>query len=126
MTHTAQPQPLPTIRACPFDPPEELTRLRAAEPVSPLLYVDGSVGWLVTGHAQALVVLADRRFSARKELQKLPVPWAGQMKREPAGPGEFIFMDPPEHTRFRKLLIGQFTMRQNDSTHAALSVSNCR
>jgi cytochrome P450 len=112
MTQTTEPQPLPTIRTCPFDPPEELARLRAAEPVSSLLYVDGSVGWLVTGHAQAQTVLADRRFSARKELQKLPVQWAGQMEREPAGPGEFIFMDPPQHTRFRKLLVGHFTMRR--------------
>ena len=112
MPPTLRAQPLPTVRSCPFDPPEELTQLRAVAPVSPLLYVDGSQGWLVTGHAPAQTVLADQRFSARKELQKLPVEWGGQMERDPAGPGEFIFMDPPEHTRFRKLLVGQFTMRR--------------
>ncbi len=108
----AAPQPLPTTRTCPFDPPEELARLRSEQPVNPLVYADGSVGWLVTGHAEAQTVLTDPRFSARKELQKLPVKWAGQMERKPAGPGEFIFMDPPGHTRYRKLLAGQFTMRR--------------
>ncbi|HZN19881.1 MAG TPA: cytochrome P450 [Micromonosporaceae bacterium] len=113
MTQThATPPPLPTVRTCPFDPPEELTALGGTRPVTRLRYADGSVGWLVTGHPEAQAVLSDPRFSARKELQRLPVQWLGHMERVPAGPGEFIFMDPPEHTRFRKLLAGQFTMRR--------------
>lgn len=112
MTNTCAAPPLPTVRTCPFDPPEELTRIREEQPVSRLRYADGSIGWLVTGHPEAQLVLADPRFSARKELQRLPVNWAGQMAREQAGPGEFIFMDPPEHSRYRKMLAGQFTMRR--------------
>jgi cytochrome P450 len=105
-------RPLPTVRTCPFDPPEELIQIQGEHPVSRLVYADGSVGWLVTGYAEAQAVLADSRFSARKELQKLPVDWAGQMERKPAGAGEFIFLDPPAHSRYRKLLAGQFTMRR--------------
>jgi cytochrome P450 len=112
MTQIQEPRPLPIERSSPFDPPEELIRLGSRQPVSRLVYADGSVGWLVTGHAEAQTVLGDGRFSARKELVRLPVPWLGHMERVPAGPGEFIFMDPPEHARFRKLLAGYFTMRR--------------
>jgi cytochrome P450 len=105
-------RPLPVERRCPFDPPDELSELARQSPISPLTYPDGSVGWLVTGHAEGQQVLVGPQFSARKELQRLPVQWGGQMKRTPAGPGEFIFMDPPEHSRYRKMLAGQFTMRR--------------
>jgi cytochrome P450 len=69
----------------------------------------------VTGHAAARAVLADARFSARAELQRLPVtaraePAAGPA--EPSQPGVFITMDPPDHTRYRRLLTGQFTVRR--------------
>ncbi|MET9819712.1 cytochrome P450 [Streptomyces sp. NPDC006355] len=108
---TATAKPLPLTRTCPFDPPAELGRLRAHEPVSRLAYPDGSVGWLVTDHALARAVLTDQRFSARGELQRSPVPY-GLAEPEPARPGAFIFMDPPEHTRYRKHLTGQFTVRR--------------
>ena len=108
----AEGRPLPVTRGCPFDPPQELTELARLAPITPLTYPDGSLGWLVTGHAEGQRVLVGSQFSARKELQTLPVQWGGQMKRDPAGPGEFIFMDPPEHSRYRKILAGQFTMRR--------------
>ncbi|MFC9648659.1 MULTISPECIES: cytochrome P450 [unclassified Streptomyces] len=104
-------RPLPLERTCPFTPPAELGRLREQDPVSPLAYPDGSVGWLVTDHALAKSVLTDNRFSARGELQRSPVPY-GLAEPEPARPGAFIFMDPPEHTRYRKQLTGQFTVRR--------------
>lgn len=56
-----QPHPaLPTER--PLDPPPGLARLREEGPLS---YPDGHVGWVVTGHALARLVLADPRFSGR-------------------------------------------------------------
>jgi cytochrome P450 len=102
---------LPVERQGPFDPPPELARLRAGHPVAPLRYPDGHVGWLVTGHAAARAVLSDPRFSARLDLKRLPVgDGAGAM--QPAPPGYFLGMDPPDHTRYRKLLAGRFTARR--------------
>lgn len=112
MTETLpEAQPLPTTRAagCPFDPPEEMARLR---PLSRLLYGDGHVGWLVTGHALARQVLADPRFSSRRELMRIPFPGAGNRKLPPAPPGHLHGMDAPEHTRYRQQLIGKFTVRR--------------
>ncbi|WP_219513772.1 cytochrome P450 [Nonomuraea ceibae] len=104
---------LPTTRTSPFDPPEALAEIRAERPVTRLAYPDGHEGWLVTGHAQARAVLADPRFSSRPELRHHPVPGpAAGGTGQPSPPGMFTSMDPPDHTRYRRLLTGQFTVRR--------------
>jgi cytochrome P450 len=110
------PVALPTKRTpgCPFSPPAELAQLRADHPVTPLAFPDGHIGWLVTGYDAARTVLADPRFSTRAELKRSPLgvaPRPGGPGR-PAAPGWFVNMDPPEHTRYRRLLTGQFTVRR--------------
>jgi cytochrome P450 len=104
---------LPMERDHPFDPPAELRRLRAGKPVNRLAFPDGHLGWLVTGHATGRAVLSDPRFSARQELRHFPVrlPLVSDQPG-PARPGWFVRMDPPEHTRLRRLLTGQFTVRR--------------
>jgi cytochrome P450 len=108
-------QSLPRARSsgCPFDPPKEFGRLREGQPVSRLIYPDGHLGWLVTSHALVCQLLADPRFSSRYELMHDPVDrGTGITEMPPAQPGDFIAMDPPEHTRYRKLLVGKFTVRR--------------
>nr|WP_042191815.1 cytochrome P450 [Kibdelosporangium sp. MJ126-NF4]CEL20307.1 putative cytochrome P450 hydroxylase [Kibdelosporangium sp. MJ126-NF4]CTQ97533.1 putative cytochrome P450 hydroxylase [Kibdelosporangium sp. MJ126-NF4] len=112
MIEPTTPVTLPTARTpgCPFDPPPELREL---PPVSRLQLSDGQLGWLVTSYAAARTVLVDPRFSTRPEL-KQPVfvsPRPGGV-RNPAAPGWFIGMDAPEHTRYRRLLLSQFTVRR--------------
>jgi cytochrome P450 len=92
----------------PFDPLPELTAL---PPLSRLTYPDGHEGWVVTSHALVRKVLADPRFSARNELTHFPYPGGGN-NTQPAKPGAFGTMDPPNHTRYRRLLTGQFTVRR--------------
>lgn len=103
---------LPRRRTCPFDPPAELGELRRSAPVSRMTYPDGHEGWLVTGHAEARAVLADRRFSSRAELQHTPIPMNRETPFPPADPGMFTAMDDPDHARYRKLLTGAFTVRR--------------
>ncbi|QUQ72343.1 cytochrome P450 [Kutzneria sp. CA-103260] len=111
---------LPTERANPFDPPEVYRELRDRCPVSRMrmpVSLDGQDGWLVTGLDEARAVLADNRFSHRKELVSLAIPSPiplGDHKYEPtpAAPGAFIAMDPPEHGRYRRMLTGHFTVRR--------------
>ncbi|MEV6624425.1 cytochrome P450 [Amycolatopsis sp. NPDC051106] len=104
---------LPTARPAerPYDPPDGPAELREQRPLSRLSYPDGHEGWLATGHALVRAVLADPRFSVRPELQHLPVPGAPGSDR-PAPPGLFSGMGAPEHTRYRRLLTGQFTVRR--------------
>ncbi|MGP4100424.1 cytochrome P450 [Nonomuraea sp. KM90] len=108
---TGMTSSLPTGRSVerPFDPP---AGLRERGPLSRLSYPDGHEGWLVTSHALVREVLADPRFSIRPELRHLPVPTATPASDRPAPPGLFVAMDPPEHTRYRHLLTGQFTVRR--------------
>jgi cytochrome P450 len=59
-------------------------------------------------------VLADPRFSSRRGFLFNPF---RPMPTEPENlvgmaPGQFLGMDPPEHTRYRKTLTGQFTVRR--------------
>ncbi|GAA2845800.1 cytochrome P450 [Streptosporangium fragile] len=103
----------PSGRPGPFDPPASLGALREERPVAPMVYPDGRMGWLVTGYSAVRSVLADPRFSARRELLNVPVPFPMMREmRRPADPGMFIRMDPPDHTRYRRLLTAQFTVRR--------------
>jgi cytochrome P450 len=109
----AEPITLPVKRTTPLEPPHELRRLRETAPMTRLAFPDGHVGWLVTGHATARAVLADRRFSARRELRHFPVTGGARRRLDEASPpGMFINADPPDHTRYRRLLTGQFTVNR--------------
>ncbi|MFI6686499.1 cytochrome P450 [Streptomyces sp. NPDC050485] len=112
------PQGLPMERdAGPFDPPRQITRLREARPVSPMAFPDGHEGWLVTGYDAVRQLVADTRFSSRQDIGVLHVPYEipGMpviTEPSPQVPGLFIAMDPPDHTRLRRKLIGAFTVKR--------------
>ncbi|NUT50389.1 MAG: cytochrome P450, partial [Saccharothrix sp.] len=119
MTRTVPvPNGLPMERdAGPFDPPGAITRLRAAHPVSPLVFPDGHEGWLVTGYDEVRQVMADTRFSSRQDLDVVHVPYEtpgipAATEPSPQIPGLFISMDPPDHTRLRRMLTGTFTVKR--------------
>lgn len=100
---------LPTARrsGCPFDPPAELIDARGHGPISRCTHPGGKPGWLITGYDLVRSVLADPRFSARKELMNVV-----DFELPPAPPGEFLLMDDPQHRRYRKPLAGKFTVRR--------------
>ncbi|NUR92327.1 MAG: cytochrome P450 [Nonomuraea sp.] len=109
---------LPIARQHPFDPPEEVMKLSEQAPIHRMRFGDDTDGWLVTGYELARAVLADPRFSNRPEFTHPPLAaraeFAKAVKSQdvqmPAG--LFLRMDAPEHTRYRKLLTGQFTVRR--------------
>ncbi|WP_394613336.1 cytochrome P450 [Lentzea sp. JNUCC 0626] len=101
----------------PFDPPSEITKVRASRPVSPMLFPDGHEGWLITGYDAVRQALSDTRFSSRQDLGIIHVPFPTPGMPEmtepvPQTPGLFIAMDPPDHTRLRRKLTGAFTVRR--------------
>jgi cytochrome P450 len=107
-----------------FDPPDDFAKLRNRRPVR-LRYTNGDAGWLVTSHALAKAILTDSRFGRGDDIGTM-------LLRSPLGdptrlaefqdalePYEgwrhmqgFIFMDPPEHTRYRRLLSPYFSARR--------------
>ncbi|MFG1793184.1 cytochrome P450 [Nocardia sp. NPDC049149] len=119
MTQTIPvPHGLPMERnAGPFDPPREITELREARPVSPLVFPDGHHGWLVTGYHEVRKLMGDTRFSSRQDIGIVHVPYEtpgmpAPTEPSPQMPGLFIAMDPPDHTRLRRKLTGAFTVRR--------------
>jgi cytochrome P450 len=98
-------------RTQPFDPPPALGEWREERPLRPLRYPDGHVGWIATSYALVRQILADRRFSSSSELTRVPVVRAGAEPffGRPALPGWLVDMDPPRHTRIRRILAGYFT-----------------
>ncbi|MEV4805185.1 cytochrome P450 [Nonomuraea sp. NPDC049421] len=108
----------PVHRTCPFAPPQEYEGWRDQ---APLVRGETSRGevWLVTRHAEAQQVLAGTGFSTSPDTPGHPsaLDTANMSPEEIAAArqmsvGFFIDHDPPEHTRFRRLLISEFTVRR--------------
>ncbi|WP_035792236.1 cytochrome P450 [Kitasatospora mediocidica] len=96
-----------------FDPPAIFDELRKERPLARMVYPDGHVGWIATSHELARQVLSDPKFSHNLEIGHFPVTkYGGPVPQFPAMPGMFIHMDPPEQTRFRRLLTREFTARR--------------
>ncbi|MEV7803992.1 cytochrome P450 [Microbispora sp. NPDC088329] len=113
MVHTVTALPTARQPGCPFDPPAELIDARRHGPISRYPFPDGHQGWLITGYDLVRSVLADSRFSSRKELMihHPSIDYTG-VEVPPAPPGEFLLMDEPQHGRYRKPLVGKFTVRR--------------
>lgn len=120
-TKDEAPPQLPSERNGFFDPPAELARYRETEPVRRFTYPWGEVGWLVTDYALGRSVLGDLRFGKSlddPQIHEDPT-YAevgvrllaeGDPTMRAIRAGNFLQMDPPEHTRFRRLLASSFTM----------------
>ncbi|KOX07530.1 MULTISPECIES: cytochrome P450 [unclassified Streptomyces] len=96
-----------------FDPPAIFDKLREEHPLTRMAYPDGHIGWFATSHRIVREVLSDPRFSHSLEIGHFPVTkYGAPVPQFPAMPGMFIHMDPPDHTRFRRMLAREFTVRR--------------
>jgi cytochrome P450 len=90
------------------DPVARLGEMREQAPVAKLTSFLGMNIWLVTGESEARQVLADTT-SYSTDIR----PFMGKRGSTTDGDiGGLGFTDPPEHTRLRKLLTPEFTMRR--------------
>jgi radical SAM C-methyltransferase len=105
------PTARPPVPYFPYQPTSLLNPSGSAAPLRRFVYPDGHLGWVTGSYEIARAILGDSRFSARAELKRVPVhrPGANPFIGEKALPGWFIDMDPPEHTKYRRLLTGYFT-----------------
>src|SRR4051812_7026386 len=92
------------------DPVERLGELRSRQPIAKLTSFLGMNVWLVTGEQEARAVLADTT-SYSNDIR----PFMGKRGSTTDGDiGGLGFTDPPEHTKLRRLLTPEFTMRRLD------------
>jgi cytochrome P450 len=101
------PAVLMPLRRIGLDPVPELGQARDEAPIKRLAVAFGLPIWLVTGHQQAKAVLTDAEgFSTDFANIIGGVPGAS------TNPGGLGFADPPVHTRLRRMLTPEFTMRR--------------
>ncbi|MFF0273069.1 cytochrome P450 [Streptomyces sp. NPDC004330] len=115
--------PVHRTRPYPFSPPEGIaldplySRLREHEPVSRIRMPYGGEAWLLTRHADVRAVLGDPRFSMEAGAGRdVPRP-----TEYPLPAGGLISMDPPGHTRLRRLAGKAFTARRVEELRPRVS-----
>jgi cytochrome P450 len=91
-----------------LDPVGELGQLRVRAPVSKLKLPLGARVWLVTGYDEAKAILG-RSTGFSNDFTNL-IGQAGAVAEQ--NPGGLGFADPPVHTRLRRVLTPEFTMRR--------------
>jgi cytochrome P450 len=91
-----------------LDPVRELGALREQEPISRLKLPFGMQAWLVTGYDEAKAVLG-RGDGFSNDFTNLIGSVGATEEQNPGGLG---FSDPPFHTRLRRILTPEFTMRR--------------
>jgi cytochrome P450 len=117
----------PVPRTCPYAPPPEYKAMREEAPLVRSAQRDSPV-WLVTRYAEARQILNGPGISTSPETPGHPdhtfteedPPPELKDHMEKFRAGHFINMDPPEHTRFRRLLIPEFTVRRIRTMHPGI------
>ncbi|WP_030564617.1 cytochrome P450 family protein [Streptomyces aureocirculatus] len=107
MATPAAPAPLDGLMT---DPYGTYARLRESDPVRRISGPDGSPAWLVTRYDDVRAALTDERLSVDKR-HALPGSYRG-FSLPPALDANMLNMDPPDHTRIRRLVVKAFTKRR--------------
>ncbi|MBN6033630.1 cytochrome P450 [Amycolatopsis sp. 195334CR] len=100
-------------RSYPFSEPERLETeplfrtLRQEEPLSRVRLPYGEPAWLATRYEDVKVVLGDPRFSRAASVGRDEP----RMRAHLPPPGNILSMDPPDHSRLRRLVTKAFTVR---------------
>lgn len=98
-----------------FSPTAELREIRESKGVREFTNAFGMQSFLITRHEDVKAILADHeRFSNER-----PVGFAGQAAQQPseeeaasARAGNLLGLDPPHHSRLRRMLTPEFTIRR--------------
>jgi cytochrome P450 len=95
------------------DPQAVFARLRATAPVSPVISPEGGRTWLVTRYDDVRAALADPRLA--KDWATHMTPEGFSLDDDPARAylsRHLLNLDPPDHTRLRRLVVKAFTARR--------------
>ncbi|WP_030061670.1 cytochrome P450 family protein [Streptomyces novaecaesareae] len=107
-----------TLTSLIADPYGGYTRLRADAPVHRVVGPDGLPFWLVTRYPDVRQALADPRLALDKA-HAAPGNYRG-FALPPALDANLLNMDPPDHTRIRRLVVRAFTPRRIAALHAPI------
>lgn len=103
------------MRRTDFNPIPELGEIRENEGVRTVVNAFGMPVYLVTRHEDVKAVLADPERFSNERPTGFVVPGAPAVDAEEqraAQSGNLLGLDPPRHTRLRRMLTGEFTARR--------------
>ncbi len=113
MTETVSTPPkFPMARECPFHPPAKYGELRVSSPISRVTLPTGNTSWVVTNHEYARQLLADPRVSVNRAHPGYPALVPGAAAFGKHAKGFLTWMDAPEHTRHRRMVVNEFTTKR--------------
>src|SRR3954451_11388367 len=98
-----------------FDPVPDMAAMRDDEGVREVDTAFGMPAFLVARHADVKAVLADHARFSNEFRRDIDVPGAPKLTDEERArmrAGNLLGVDPPEHTRLRRMLTPEFTVRR--------------
>ena len=111
MSTEEQSAPTFPMTRCPFSPPPEYAEMRQEGHAAQVTMPDGNKAWLFTHHADVKALLSDNRFSTDSGRPGFPLlSPARKAQLYSEVPKAFIRLDPPEHTKFRRMFTRDFTV----------------
>jgi cytochrome P450 len=105
---TVDSNPVKFTLARPGQPGPDVRTIGGGRPVFRAELPDGRIAWLVTGYGNVRQMITDQRFSRALAV----APGRAQPGFEMSAAGSISGMDPPGHTRLRKLVASAFTARR--------------
>jgi cytochrome P450 len=112
---SAPPYPFGPVVALDLHP--RYGELCRTEPITRVYMPFGGEAWLITGYPELRQFLTDPRFSSLKATE----PDTPRVTPLPLRAGNLLSMDPPQHSRIRRVVAKAFTMRQVDKLKPRIS-----
>ena len=103
------------------DPFSLFTRVRDLGPVHAITLADGHAAWLVVSYEEARAALNDSRLS--KDMHAALATGSGVVAEGLPGPDfarHMLTVDPPDHTRLRRLVSAAFSVRRVEALRARI------
>lgn len=107
---TAPAPAFPFPNPVPYEPAAEYAALRQGGPLARVTLPTGHLAWVAYGYEAVRAIAVDDRFSKYAVTR----PGAPALLPIAKGSQSMVTMDPPEHTRLRRLVSRDFTARRID------------
>jgi cytochrome P450 len=112
MTPATPPAAEPLDNSYFQDPQSVFARLRESAPATPVIMPEGGRAWFVTRYKDVRAALSDPRFAKDWAQHMTPEDWTPDQDVSAFLSRHMLNLDPPDHTRLRRLVVKAFTPRR--------------